>query len=70
MQSVDELLAEAEAQTGLHDFGEDSFREGLERLVRALREAGRAKILRGRVLWVVRGEQCVPQLVVADFDDL
>jgi hypothetical protein len=38
MQSVDELLAEAEAQTGLHDFGEDSFREGLERLVRALRE--------------------------------
>ncbi len=34
----DELLAEARAETGLDDFGEDSFREGLERLVRALRE--------------------------------
>lgn len=41
MQSVDELIAEAEAQTGLHDFGEDSFREGLERLVLALREEAR-----------------------------
>jgi hypothetical protein len=37
----DELLAEARDETGLADFGEDSFRDGLERLVRALRdEAG------------------------------
>jgi len=37
MRPHDELLAEASAETGLADFGEDSFREGLERLVRALR---------------------------------
>jgi hypothetical protein len=36
MQSTDELLGAARAQTGLDNFGEDSFREGLERLVRAL----------------------------------
>jgi len=34
----DQLIAEARAQTGLEDFGEDSFLDGLERLVRALRE--------------------------------
>ena len=33
---VDELLATARDRTGLDDFGEDSFREGLECLVRAL----------------------------------
>lgn len=38
MQTVDALLAAAEAETGLHDYGEDSFRDGLERLVRALDE--------------------------------
>src|SRR5689334_16279487 len=32
-----ELMAQARAETGLDDFGDDSFREGLERLVRALR---------------------------------
>jgi hypothetical protein len=37
MRPHDELLAEARAETGLDDFGEDSFREGLERLVHALR---------------------------------
>jgi hypothetical protein len=37
MRPHDELLEEARAETGLDDFGEDSFREGLERLVRALR---------------------------------
>jgi hypothetical protein len=30
-------MAEARAQTGLDDFGDDSFREGLEILVRSLR---------------------------------
>lgn len=34
----DELLAAARAGTGLDDFGDDSFREGLELLVRDLRE--------------------------------
>ena len=37
----DELLAAARAETGLDDFGADSFREGLERLVRALRAEAR-----------------------------
>jgi hypothetical protein len=37
----DDLMAAAKAQTGLDDFGDDSFREGLELLVRSLRdEAG------------------------------
>jgi hypothetical protein len=30
MESAANLMAQAESQTGLHDFGEDSFREGLE----------------------------------------
>jgi hypothetical protein len=33
-----ELMATARAETGLDDFGDDSFREGLEILVRALRD--------------------------------
>jgi hypothetical protein len=36
--STDELLAQAKGRTGLHDFGDDSFREGLERLVWSLNE--------------------------------
>jgi hypothetical protein len=45
---VDQLVASARAATGLHDLGEDSWREGLERLVdslereAALNELGRA----------------------------
>jgi hypothetical protein len=38
MTTDQELLDEARAQTGLEDFGDDSFREGLEILVRDLRE--------------------------------
>src|SRR5258708_9943451 len=34
-------MDEATAQTGLDDFGEDSFREGLEILVRSLRDEAR-----------------------------
>ncbi len=41
MTPHDELLADARAETGLDDFGDDSFREGLERLVRSLREEAR-----------------------------
>jgi len=36
MDRVGDLIARARSATGLADFGEDSFREGLERLVRAL----------------------------------
>ncbi len=41
MASPGELMAAAVAQTGLTDFGEDSFREGLETLVRSLRDEAR-----------------------------
>lgn len=37
----DELIADARAATGLDDFGNDSFREGLELLVRSLRDEAR-----------------------------
>jgi hypothetical protein len=36
MEAVEQLMATAEAETGLHDFGDESFGEGLERLVGAL----------------------------------
>lgn len=41
MTSPDDLLAAAAAQTGLDDFGADSFRGGLDVLVRSLRDEAR-----------------------------
>ena len=41
MEDVDDLLALARTETGLDDFGEQTFRDGLERLVRALRDEAR-----------------------------
>jgi len=41
MERHDELLEAARIETGLDDFGDDSFREGLEVLVSALREEAR-----------------------------
>jgi Sulfotransferase family len=41
MEPVAELLAAARTQAGLDDFGDDTFREGLERLVGALRTESR-----------------------------
>ncbi|HEY6531000.1 MAG TPA: sulfotransferase [Acidimicrobiales bacterium] len=38
MQAAEELMDEAREQTGLDDFGEEGFREGLDRLVWSLRE--------------------------------
>ena len=38
MAQYNDLMTSAIAQTGLDDFGDDSFREGLEVLVRALRD--------------------------------
>jgi hypothetical protein len=38
---VDEVLGMARARTGLDDFGDDSFRDGLERFVRALQDEAR-----------------------------
>jgi hypothetical protein len=55
VQAHEELLADARAQTGLDDFGDDSFREGLERLVRSLRTEAKLSTL---------GELALPQLIV------
>jgi Sulfotransferase family len=41
MADVDGVVAAAVAQTGLEDFGDDSFREGLELLVASLRDEAR-----------------------------
>ncbi len=41
MASPGELMAEAAERTGLQDFGDDSFREGLEILLTALRDEAR-----------------------------
>ena len=41
MASAGELMAAAVEKTGLEDFGDDSFREGLEILVKALRDEAR-----------------------------
>jgi Sulfotransferase family len=54
MLAASELVEEARRQTGLDDFGEDGWQEGLERLVRSLTEeadltAGGADIMRLRL---------------------
>src|ERR1700735_3869890 len=41
MADVDDVVGAAVAQTGLEDFGDDSFREGLELLLAALRDEAR-----------------------------
>ena len=41
MSEVTNLLDDARRATGLDDFGDDAFREGLERLVRSLRSEAR-----------------------------
>ncbi len=41
MPAVNDLLQTAVAQTGLDDFGDDSFREGLEILLTSLRDEAR-----------------------------
>jgi len=51
----DELLATAHERTGLDDFGDDSFREGLEVLVLALRTEARLNAV---------GEIVIPELIL------
>lgn len=50
MRDHEELLREARAQTGLRDFGDESFLEGLEILVRSLRDEARLNALGERTL--------------------
>ncbi|MFG2971089.1 sulfotransferase family protein [Streptomyces sp. NPDC048288] len=55
MSPHDELLSAAREQTGLDDFGDDSFREGLELLVRDLRDHARLNST---------GQRSIPALLV------
>jgi hypothetical protein len=55
MAAHDDLLETARAQTGLTDFGDDSFRDGLERLVRAMRDEAKLNAV---------GAVAIPHLVV------
>jgi hypothetical protein len=50
-----ELLASAQERTGLSDFGDDSFREGLERLVHALQTEATLNAI---------GEIVLPELII------
>jgi hypothetical protein len=55
MATVNEILEAAVAQTGLDDFGDDSFREGLEILLASLRDEARLN---------ARGETFIHQRIV------
>ena len=55
MAEHDDLIDDARNQTGLDDFGDDSFREGLERLVRSLQHEAKLnamgqEAMRGRIV--------------------
>jgi hypothetical protein len=54
MDDVDQLLRSAQERTGLSDFGDDSFREGLERLVRSLRTEAKLNAV---------GDVALPELI-------
>ncbi|MFD1958801.1 hypothetical protein ACFSHP_06350 [Novosphingobium panipatense] len=59
MEDSKALMAAAQAETGLSDFGDDGFQEGLERLVRALNTEARLNAagdhaLRDRILLHLR----------------
>ena len=51
----DELLATAQERTGLDDFGDDSFREGLEVLVRSVQTEAKLNVV---------GEIVIPELIL------
>jgi len=55
MVEYDELIRTAQQRTGLSDFGDDSYRDGLERLVRSLRDEATLNPL---------GEVVLPELLV------
>jgi hypothetical protein len=63
----DDLLATAVAQTGLEDFGDDSFREGLEILVRSLREEARLNPVGESLIYPRLVEHLVNRLLIEDW---
>lgn len=67
MASSSELLAAAVHRTGLDDFGDDSFREGLEILVRALRTEARLNARGEAFLYHRIGQHLDQRLQVEDW---
>jgi hypothetical protein len=64
---VDDLLDAARHQTGLDDFGVDTFREGLERLVRSLEEDARLNDLGASVVPMLMTRMLVNRLQIEDW---
>lgn len=63
----DELIASARARTGLDDFGDDSFREGLEILVRSLGAAARLNATGEAVIYPRLAGHLAQRLQVEDW---
>lgn len=64
---VDDVLADAQAQTGLDDFGDDSFREGLERLLRSLDEEASLSEFGAAVMPLLIGGKLTSRLQIEDW---
>jgi sulfotransferase family protein len=62
-----ELLASARAETGLDDFGDDSFREGLEVLVRSLRDEADLNAVGALALPALIGKHLTQRLQIEDW---
>ncbi len=67
MTAGDDLLATAVAQTGLEDFGDDSFREGLEILVRSLHEEARLNSVGEALIYPRLVEHLVNRLQIEEW---
>src|SRR5262245_55826720 len=64
---VDQLLATASERTALDDFGADSFREGLERLVRSLQTEATLNDLGAMVLPEILLKHLTQRLQIEDW---
>jgi Sulfotransferase family len=67
MAAPEDLMAEAMAQTGLDDFGDDSFREGLEILLRSLDDEARLNTAGETVIYPRLVSHLVNRLQVEDW---
>ena len=67
MTTHDDLLDAARTQTGLDDFGDDSFREGLEILVRSLAEEARLNAIGEAVIYGRLTGHLVQRLQIEDW---
>jgi Sulfotransferase family len=67
MPRAQDLIVAAMAQTGLDDFGDDSFREGLEILVRSLRDEARLNAAGEAVIYPRLVDHLVQRLQIEDW---